>query len=320
MNRKIIGILIVTLLISVVIYPSINSFNMEDDQVDQEQAECEAMLGGWPVNNLAQSFKPTLNILTRIEFYVERTGMPDPTKIMIRKNSPYSGAYLSDLTVDSFDIPNNEGIWFEFDIPDIYVEPEETYFIVLSSSGEIDNRLKTGECWGNPYERGEKWESFGTWNLMENCDCTFRTYGYYDENAGPDLKCEGDLSWNNINISSEIEGNFTLKNDGTDGSLLDWEIVEYPNWGNWNFSSDHGDDLLPISGEISININIIAPDEKAQEYIGEIKIINKNNNEDYEIIPVLLITPKNKAINTPLLQFLENHPHLFTLLRQIMGL
>ena len=29
--------------------------------------------------------------------------------------------------------------------------------------------------------------------------------------------------------------------------------------------------------------------------------------------------PKNKAINTPFLQFLENHPHMFPLLRQIMG-
>ena len=320
MNKKVIGIFILTLLISVFIYPSINSFNILDDQVDQEQAVCQYMLGGWPVNNIAQSFKPTLNILTRVEFYVERTGVPDNAKIMIRKNSPNSGAYLSDVTVDSFDIPNNQGIWFEFDIPDIYVEPEDTYYIVLSSSGEIDNRLKTGECWGSSYERGEKWESFGTWNDMPNCDCTFRTYGYYDENAGPDLKCEGDLSWNNINVSSEVEGNFTLKNDGTDGSLLDWEIVEYPNWGDWAFSSDHGDDLLPISGEITININVIAPDEKAQEYIGEIKIINKNNNEDYEIISVLLITPKNKAINTSFLQFLENHPHLFTLLQKMLEL
>jgi len=30
--------------------------------------------------------------------------------------------------------------------------------------------------------------------------------------------------------------------------------------------------------------------------------------------------PKNKAINTPFLQFLENHPHLFPLLRQLLNL
>jgi len=30
--------------------------------------------------------------------------------------------------------------------------------------------------------------------------------------------------------------------------------------------------------------------------------------------------PKNKVINRPLLKFLENHPHLFPLLRQLMEL
>jgi len=29
--------------------------------------------------------------------------------------------------------------------------------------------------------------------------------------------------------------------------------------------------------------------------------------------------PKNKAINTPFLNFLENHPHLFTLLKLIFN-
>jgi len=30
--------------------------------------------------------------------------------------------------------------------------------------------------------------------------------------------------------------------------------------------------------------------------------------------------PKNKAVNSPFLQFLENHPNLFPLLRQLLGL
>ena len=30
--------------------------------------------------------------------------------------------------------------------------------------------------------------------------------------------------------------------------------------------------------------------------------------------------PRNKAINTPLLQYLQNHPNLFSLIRQLLGL
>jgi hypothetical protein len=36
--------------------------------------------------------------------------------------------------------------------------------------------------------------------------------------------------------------------------------------------------------------------------------------------PLSVFMSKNKAINTSFLTFLENHPHLFPLLRQILGL
>jgi hypothetical protein len=37
--------------------------------------------------------------------------------------------------------------------------------------------------------------------------------------------------------------------------------------------------------------------------------------------PLSVSMPKNKPyINTPFLSFLENHPHLFPLLRQLLGL
>jgi hypothetical protein len=36
--------------------------------------------------------------------------------------------------------------------------------------------------------------------------------------------------------------------------------------------------------------------------------------------PLAISMPKNKAINSPFLQFLENHPHMFPLLRQLLEL
>lgn len=36
--------------------------------------------------------------------------------------------------------------------------------------------------------------------------------------------------------------------------------------------------------------------------------------------PLIVSMPKNKVISTPFLQFLENHPHLFPLLQQLLGL
>jgi len=53
----------------------------------------------------------------------------------------------------------------------------------------------------------------------------------------------------------------------------------------------------------------------------EVKVKAKDNY-DLESVwsdPLPISIPKNKAINTPFLRFLENHPHLFPLLRQLLG-
>jgi len=54
----------------------------------------------------------------------------------------------------------------------------------------------------------------------------------------------------------------------------------------------------------------------------EVKVIAKDSNgvisEWSDPLPISM--PKNKAISIPFLKFLENHPHLFPLLRQLLGL
>ena len=54
----------------------------------------------------------------------------------------------------------------------------------------------------------------------------------------------------------------------------------------------------------------------------EIKVKVKDDfNQSSNWSDSLFVTiPKNKATNSPLLRFLENHPNLFPLLRQILGL
>ena len=47
-------------------------------------------------------------------------------------------------------------------------------------------------------------------------------------------------------------------------------------------------------------------------------IINKENSTDYDIVPVVLTVARSKILNSNFLTFLENHPHLFPLLRQIL--
>ena len=116
-------------------------------------------------------------------------------------------------------------------------------------------------------------------------------------------------------------GSFTIENIGAVESLLNWEIAEYPNWGTWTFTPKTGQNLKPEDGTCTIEVEIIAPDDKNTDFSGKIKIINKNSKSDYATISVSLSTPKNKTeYQLPLfVRFLDNHPHLFPLLRQLLG-
>jgi len=111
----------------------------------------------------------------------------------------------------------------------------------------------------------------------------------------PDLKCGGDLSWTwtDVEPGSTVTESFTVKNVGDPGSELDWEISNYPSWGIWTFDPSSGDNLKPEQGPVTVDVTIVAPNQQNQGFGGEIKIINKEDPTDFEIITVSLTTPYN---------------------------
>jgi len=133
----------------------------------------------------------------------------------------------------------------------------------------------------------------------------------------PDLKGTGNLKWPGVKAKSEVTGTFTVENIGDDYSLLDWEVTSWPEWGSWNFNPIDGYDLLTNDGKLTIQVTVIAPDE-GEEYNGEVRIVNKENINDYEIIPVTLKIPRTRAINQPFLQLFNGHMNLFCLLKILL--
>jgi len=106
-----------------------------------------------------------------------------------------------------------------------------------------------------------------------------------------DLYCEGTIEWENVTVGSTQTGSIDVENVG--GGLLSWDIVKTPSWGEWSFDPNGGDDLG--SGEsIPVQVTVIAPDEKNQQYSGQIKIQNNDNPDDFCTIDVRLSTPMNK--------------------------
>ena len=135
----------------------------------------------------------------------------------------------------------------------------------------------------------------------------------------PDLECEGSLSIEKTKAGEEASvGSFTVKNVGETGSQLSWQIADIPTWGiNWTFTPAGGSGL-ETSVTQNVQVSVIAPDEKNQEFSGEIKVVNSADPNDFEIIQVTLSTPKSKFVQ--LQKIIENHPILSNLLQQIFGL
>ncbi len=325
-----VGIFVATLLI-VGVFQIIGSNISFYDRLDQKQTLGRAGHIFYTDNRpgLAQSFKPTLDNLSRVQIKLckdyELVTFPVEGIIHLSIRSSLNGDELA-----SKSIPDEEILsdllpeWVEFDFLDINVLPEEIYYIVcLWEGSEVGPKL--GASLTNNYSRGELWYQNiggGLWNKKDEQDFAFRTYGYNSSDPKPiaDLECDGSLQWINLRPKVVISGDFTIKNIGYSESKLDWEIVDIPDWGEWTFTPIEGYDLTALDGLFTVNVIVVVPDEKNQNFTGEIKVVNKENTSDYEIIYVSLSTSKTKTINTPFLTFLKNHPILSLLLRQILRL
>jgi len=126
----------------------------------------------------------------------------------------------------------------------------------------------------------------------------------------PDINCEANLHWLDVKTGSELQGIIYIMNEGDPGSLLDWMIISYPEWGFWNFSAESGFDITPEDPAKKIDLNVIAPDDRGSEFYGDITIVNKHNFSDLCIINVSISTSKIKSLNNCLFNFLQYNPFL----------
>ena len=129
---------------------------------------------------------------------------------------------------------------------------------------------------------------------------------YNEPDPEPDLDCDGDLTFTDVKPGSTVEGSITVSNIGDSGSMLDWEISEYPGWGEWTFSPSSGTDLKPEDPSVTIDVQIIVPDLESTEFNGNITLENKDDSSDSCTISVKIITPKQKTtFRSFLLELLE---------------
>ena len=190
--------------------------------------------------------------------------------------------------------------------------------IVKSDANPGESYYKNGSTWHDLYDYEFTDPS---WDETANF-CIKALVSEYNP-VVPDLECEGGLSWSSVKAGEEVTGSFTVENIGDSYSLLDWEISEWPDWGNWTFTPLSGNNLKPEDGAFTVNVEVVAPDEKNENFSGVVKIVNKENSSDFCTIDVSLATPRNKTFNYnySLLSWLfERFPNMFPVMRQLLNL
>jgi len=347
MNEKIVSMLVCTLMIAAVIpvagtmvinkniisniKPSeVFSTSLQDDELDQNQSQySEDPLGTirnysiYDCQTIAQTFKPSLDTLTRIQLFMHKTDnnmMPDLFVSIEDKERHFLGG----VTKRSYEIPLGFG-WVEFDfVTNLKVAKGEIHSIICRSYCGNTSCYSVAFGENTSYANGNLVTSIDDglwWEQKIYEDLCFKTYGKVEKEPEADLDCEGTIGWTGIKPGAMVNGEFAVRNVGDDSSMLDWRVAEYPNWGNWLISPEEGINLTTKAGYIPIQVSVVAPDEQNQEFTGEIKVVNVENDSDFCFISVSLATPANKeSSNIWSLNFRAGFLERFPLVKHLMGL
>jgi hypothetical protein len=119
---------------------------------------------------IAQSFIPTKEILTRVELFAGKNVTTSyPLVVGIRDNLTHENLVETSVLPGAF-VPGNFS-WVECNFDDILVNPGQTYYIVTSTKNATDNfYIWAGNNNSDAYQNGCAWFSIdngSTWNQSE---------------------------------------------------------------------------------------------------------------------------------------------------------
>ena len=164
--------------------------NSLDDELDQSQTVMtenltlpigQIILDGSPYNiQLAQSFIPTKEVITRIELYIGKNiTVTRNLTVSIRKELTEDD--LVSIEVLPEDVPTQEFDWVEMDIKNTRLTPGQTYYIVALTTNVTDNYYAwCGNADPESYLFGCLWYSLDEGNTWGNESTNSQT-GYIEE-------------------------------------------------------------------------------------------------------------------------------------------
>ncbi|PNX53134.1 MAG: hypothetical protein BV458_06080 [Thermoplasmata archaeon M9B2D] len=136
----------------------------------------------------------------------------------------------------------------------------------------------------------------------------------------PDLDASGSLTWTKVEPGATVMGSFEVRNIGDNGSLLNWTVnTSSITWGTWSFNPESWNHLTPDEGSMTVQVYVVAPEQGDTLFEAFLRVENKNNTNDFALIPVSLTTPVHSSpwwtmVYQFLVRFFQQQPFLKTLL------
>jgi len=95
---------------------------------------------------------------------------------------------------------------------------------------------------------------------------------------------------------------------------LNWTInVSSLDWGTWSFTPQFGINLTPGDGQVTVQVSVVAPNQKNTKFEGYVRVENQGNPEDFDLVPIFLKTPTITQQNAPVFHFLKTTLFFFLL-------
>ena len=158
MKKKIIGILVCTLLIAAISTPLVSSHSIEKSLeiimpsvIDQEQPNTPELDFLEPGLSHWQQFKNKGNMLEEVDLHIGCwfSGSPDIT-LSIKENP--TGSAITQVTYQAAALPLDYQDWFTFDVPDVKLKPNNIYYIILTV--DLGSEYGWSGSHSNPYPLG----------------------------------------------------------------------------------------------------------------------------------------------------------------------
>lgn len=118
--------------------------------------------------HVAQSFIPQKEILTKAEILIKKNASASKDlNVAIRDN--LTGENLVEKSISPSEIETDNSSWVEIDLPDLFVDVGETYYLVCYTQNVTDNYFEW-ESNNNSfsYENGEAWYSLDNGSSWSN--------------------------------------------------------------------------------------------------------------------------------------------------------